>query len=58
MDGGALYSWGGNEYGEQGNKKRVIQDKPKLLKRYSDMNIVSINCSLSNSAVIYTRKNK
>ena len=42
MDVGAVYIWGANEYGEQGNRKRTIQEKPLLLKRYRNKQIVSI----------------
>jgi alpha-tubulin suppressor-like RCC1 family protein len=54
MDVGAVYSWGGNEYGEQGNKKRTIQEKPFILKRYKNKKIISIAAGEKNSGVIWT----
>ncbi|CAG9330535.1 unnamed protein product [Blepharisma stoltei] len=53
MDVGAVYIWGGNENGEQGNKKRTIQDKPRIMKYYIDKEVVSINCGQKGSAVIW-----
>ena len=53
MDVGALYTWGANEYGEQGNKKRLIQDKPLLLKRYKNKKIISIAAADRTSGVIW-----
>jgi len=35
FDVGTVYSWGGNEFGEQGNKKRILVDRPVLLKELS-----------------------
>ena len=55
LDVGAVYSWGGNEHGEQGNKKRLIQDRPKLLKRYANKQVLSVHCGQNNSAVIWTK---
>ena len=52
-DVGAVYIWGGNEYGEQGNQLRSMQDKPRLLKRYRDRTVDSINCGRRGSAVIF-----
>jgi alpha-tubulin suppressor-like RCC1 family protein len=53
MDVGVIYSWGANEYGEQGNKRRVIQERPALLKAYKNKNIVAIAAGDRNSAVIW-----
>ena len=53
MDVGVIYSWGANEYGEQGNRRRVIQDKPILLKAYKNKHVVSIAAGDRNSAVIW-----
>lgn len=53
MDVGAVYSWGANEYGEQANKKRTIQDRPSLLKRFKSRQIVSIAAGDRMSGVIW-----
>ena len=53
MDVGVVYSWGSNEYGEQANKKRIIQDRPALLKRYKGKKIQAIAVGERSSAVIW-----
>ena len=53
MDVGAVYIWGANEYGEQGNRKRTIQEKPLLLKRYRNKQIVSIAARERSSGIIW-----
>lgn len=52
-DVGAVYIWGGNEHGEQGNQLRSMQDKPRLLKRYRDRTVESIHCGRRASAVLF-----
>lgn len=54
MDVGAVYMWGGNEYGEQGNKKRVMQDKPLLLKRYKNKRVISVAARERSTGIIWS----
>lgn len=53
LDVGVIYSWGSNEYGEQADKKRIIKDRPTLLKVYKGKEIVGIAAGDRNSAVIW-----
>lgn len=55
MDVGAVYTWGGNENGEQGNKKRTIQDKPRLLKPYKNKEVISVNAGRKGTAIIWKK---
>ena len=52
FDVGTVYVWGGNEHGEQGNKKRGLIDRPRLMRNMSKKVIQSIHCSTTSSAII------
>ena len=52
LDVGAVYGWGGNEYGEQGNKKRTISDRPGLLKDFRGQHIDGLFVGRHTNAVI------
>jgi len=52
LDVGAVYSWGGNEYGEQGNQRRVIADRPTLLKQFQGQRVSSVFVGTRCSAIL------
>ena len=54
LDVGAVYAWGGNEHGEQGNQKRVIVDRPTLLKQFRGQKVTRIFTGTHSSAVLTT----
>lgn len=52
LDVGAVYSWGGNEHGEQGNQRRVIIDRPLLLRHFQGQRVSSVFVGPHSSAVL------
>jgi alpha-tubulin suppressor-like RCC1 family protein len=49
---GAVIEWGGNEFGQLGNRKRVFSENPIIMKDFADENIYKVCCGYENSGVI------
>ena len=56
VEQGGLFTWGDNEFGQLGNKKRRISDKPLIRHQFSKgLKIISVEWSGDNSAVVVER---
>ena len=49
---GTILEWGGNEFGQLGNKKRVFSEDPMILAPFKNENVKGVFCGYSSSAVI------
>ena len=49
---GAVLEWGGNEYGQLGNRKRTFSEHPIIVSDFTDERVLSVHAGLNHSAVV------
>jgi alpha-tubulin suppressor-like RCC1 family protein len=55
-DIGSVFSWGGNEAGEQGNQKRMFSENPAVVPKFLKYRVKRVFADRTSSAVLASKE--